>query len=83
MTATIVVWSHGLTLSLPWWLYVAALLLFSVTVDSQLCAAGGAWWRGRCFFSPLPATRRKLAASFWFGVIGLWLLIEDSRQVGN
>jgi hypothetical protein len=79
MTATMVVWSHGLTLTLPWWLYTAALLLFSVTILHNLrngrrsvvwalllLAAAG--------YAP------QLSSQFWFGVIGLWLLMGASSQ---
>lgn len=36
MTATTVVGSNGLVLSLPWWLFAGALLLFGVTVAHNL-----------------------------------------------
>jgi hypothetical protein len=32
MTATIVIWSNGLTLFLPWWFYAAALWFMGVAV---------------------------------------------------
>ena len=79
MTATIVVWSNGLTLSLPWLLYAGALLLFGVTVTHNL--RGGrrtvAW---ALLLIAAAGYAPQLSSQFWFGVIGLWLLIEDSRQ---
>lgn len=79
MTATIVVWSHGLTLSLPWWLYVAALLLFSVTIVHNL--RGGqrmvAW---ALLLLAAAGYAPQLSSQLWFGVIGLWLLKE--KQLG-
>lgn len=78
MTATIVVWSHGLTLFLPWWLYVAALWLMGATVAWQwrsgdrtvafalvLLAAAG--------YAP------QLSSQFHFGLIALWTLALADR----
>lgn len=78
MTATIVVWSHGLTLTLPWWLYVAALLLFGVTIIHNLrngrrSVAWALLLLAAAGYAP------QLSSQFWFGVIGVWLLSEESR----
>lgn len=78
MTATIVVWSHGLTLTLPWWLYVAALLLFGVTIIHNLrngrrSVAWALLLLAAAGYAP------QLSSQFWFGVIGMWLLSEESR----
>jgi hypothetical protein len=78
MTATIVIWSHGLTLSLPWWLYAAALLVFSVTVihnlrNGQRMVAWALLLLAAAGYAP------QLSSQFWFGVIGLWLLCLPPR----
>lgn len=78
MTATIVVWSHGLTLTLPWWLYAAAFLLFSVTIvhalrSGQRSVAWALLLLATAGYAP------QLSSQFWFGVIGLWLLSEEGR----
>jgi hypothetical protein len=82
MTATIVVWSNGLTLSLPWLIYAGALLLFGVTVTHNLCSGRRtvAW---ALLLIAAAGYAPQLSSQFWFGVIGLWLLIGDGRQVGN
>ena len=75
MTATLVVWSHGLTLSLPWPFYAMALWLYGVTII-------GSWRTGQRYivyalllllaagYAP------QLSSQFWFGLIALWLLTE-------
>lgn len=82
MTATIVVWSNGLTLSLPWLIYAGALLLFGVTVTHNL-RSGRRTVAWALLLIAAAGYAPQLSSQFWFGVIGLWLLIEDSRQVGN
>jgi hypothetical protein len=77
MTATIVIWSHGLTLSLPWWLYTVALLLFSVTIfhalrSGQPIVAWALLLLAAAGYAP------QVSSQFWFGVIALWLLTEDN-----
>lgn len=76
MTATLVVWSHGLTLSLAAWWYALALWLFGVTVLNArqhspsiavalllLLAAG---------YAP------QLTAQLCFGLVALWLLAQPA-----
>lgn len=85
MTATIVVWSHGLTLTLPPWLYAVALLLFGATVVHALrigrrSVAYALLLLAAAGYAP------QLSSQFWFGVIGLWLLSEESKgeiQIGH
>ena len=79
MTATIVVWSHGLTLSLPWWLYAITLLLYIVTVihnlrSGQRIVAWALLLIAAAGYAP------QLSSQFWFGVIGLWLLVETGQN---
>ncbi|MCS6826476.1 MAG: hypothetical protein NZ553_07695, partial [Caldilinea sp.] len=77
MTATIVIWSQGLTLSLPWPFYTVALWLYSVAI---------VWsWRngrrniaGALLLLPAAGYAPQLSSQFWFGVIALWLLAGDS-----
>lgn len=80
MTATIVVWSHGLTLTLPWWLYAAALLLFGVTVIHAL-RSGRRSVAYALLLLAAAGYAPQLSSQFWFGVIGLWLLSEESKGV--
>lgn len=79
MTATIIVWSHGLTLTLPWWLYAVALLLFGVTVVHALRSGrrGVAW---ALLLLAAAGYAPQLSSQFWFGVIALWLLAEESDR---
>jgi hypothetical protein len=77
MTATLVVWSHGLTLSLPWPFYAMALWLYGVTIIES-------WRTGQRYI--VYALLLLLAAGYtpqlssqlWFGLIALWLLTEGS-----
>ncbi len=39
MTATIVIWSNGLTLFLPWWVYALALWLTGAALAQRFLAA--------------------------------------------
>lgn len=77
MTATLVVWSHGLTLSLPWPFYAMALWLYGVTII-------GSWRTGqRCIVYALllllaAGYAPQLSSQLWFGLIALWLLTEGS-----
>jgi len=77
MTATIVVWSHGLTLSLPWPFYAMALWLYGITIT-------GSWRTGqRCIVYALllllaAGYAPQLSSQLWFGLIALWLLTEGS-----
>lgn len=83
LTATIIVWSNGLTLFLPWWLYAAAIWLVGLTLLQTwrtgrrivtaaillLCAAG---------YAP------QLSSQFFFGLLALWLLlIEQEREIAQ
>lgn len=70
MTATIVVWSHGLTLTLPWWLYAAALLLFAVTVIHAL-RSGRRSVAYALLLLAAAGYAPQLSSQFWFGVIAL------------
>ena len=72
-------WLNWLPFSPPLLLYDGALLLFGVTVTHHL--RGGrrtvAW---AMLLIAAAGYAPQLSSQFWFGVIGLWLLIEDSRQ---
>ncbi|MCS6844449.1 MAG: hypothetical protein NZ528_09055 [Caldilineales bacterium] len=81
MTATIVVWSHGLTLSLAAWWYALALWLFGATVLRSL--------HGRHSSPPTAVALLLLAAAGYapqltaqlcFGLIALWLLTHDPQR---
>lgn len=76
MTATLVIWSHGLTLSLPWPFYAAALWLYSVAIawswrNGRRSVAGALLLLLAAGYAP------QLSSQFWFGVIALWLLTEE------
>lgn len=74
MTATIVIWSTGLTLFLPWWVYAVALGLTAVAVVRQ-------WRLGEqsiaCAILLLAASgyAPQLSTQFFFGLIATWLLL--------
>ena len=77
MTATIAIWSHGVTLSLPWWSYAAALWLVGVTVAWNLrggrrAVAWGLLLLVAAGYAP------QLSSQYWFGVLALWLLVETA-----
>lgn len=73
LTATVVIWSNGLTLYLPWWLYAAALWLFGVTVLRRLslqdhAVAAALLLLAAAGYAP------QLSHQVAFGWFALWLL---------
>jgi hypothetical protein len=85
MTATIVVWSNGLTLFLPWWLYAGALWLTGVTIlwNLKIGRQMPAW---AILLLMAAGYAPQLSSQFFFGLIALWLLtnhkIEGSARAG-
>ncbi|MCC9075004.1 hypothetical protein FKZ61_002605 [Litorilinea aerophila] len=81
MTATVIIWSHGVTLFLPWWLYGAALWLWGVTL---LCL----WKQGAeaqcCALLLLMASgyAPQLSSQLVGGLLSLWLF-EHSVWAGS
>ncbi len=73
MTATIVIWSNGLTLFLPWWLYVAALWLTGAAVAQRFLAGDNrsAW---AILLLAAAGYAPQLSSQFHYGLIALWLL---------
>ncbi|MCC6168439.1 MAG: hypothetical protein IT329_14545 [Caldilineaceae bacterium] len=73
MTATIVIWSTGLTLFLPWWLYAVALGLAGVAVLRR-------WRRGdqttawAILLLAASGYAPQLSTQLFLGLIALWLL---------
>jgi hypothetical protein len=76
MTATIAVWSHGITLSLPWPFYAAALWLLGATIAWNVRCG---WWTAAWALLLLAAAgyAPQMSSQFWFGIIGLWVLAEE------
>ena len=74
MTATIVIWSNGLTLFLPWWLYAAALWLVGVTVlwSWRTGARSVAW---AILLLAAAGYAPQLSSQFFFGLTALWLMM--------
>ena len=73
MTATVVIWSNGLTLYLPWWLYAGALWLMTTAVLEQAYIGDG---RTAAALLLLAAAgyAPQLNSQFLMGVLALWLL---------
>jgi hypothetical protein len=78
MTGTIAVWSVGLTLYLPWPLYVVSLWLLGVTVIALLRRRDPAGWA----FLLLAASgyAPQLSTQLLSGLIALWLLTRGVRE---
>lgn len=73
MTATIVIWSTGLTLFLPWWSYAIALWLCGVTVLHML-QRGEHWIACAIVLLAASGYAPQLSSQLIFGLVALWLL---------
>jgi len=73
MTATIVIWSNGLTLFLPWWVYAVALWLTGAAV-AQRFLAGDRRTGWTILLLVAAGYAPQLSSQFHYGLIALWLL---------
>lgn len=77
MTALLVVWSNGLTLYLPWWLYAAALWCTGVAVLHQ-------WQQGErmrvagLLLLAVAGYAPQLSSQAFAGILALWVLLQTS-----
>ncbi|MDI9547131.1 MAG: hypothetical protein QM346_05965 [Chloroflexota bacterium] len=73
MTATIVIWSNGLTLFLPWWVYALALWLTGAALAQRFLAADRrTGWA--IMLLAAAGYAPQLSSQFHYGLIALWLL---------
>lgn len=73
MTATIVIWSNGLTLFVPWWTVAGALWLFGVAVLRRV-EAGDRPTAAALLLLAAAGYAPQLSSQFFLGLLALWLL---------
>jgi hypothetical protein len=73
MTGTIVIWSTGMTLYLPWPLYTLSLWLAGVTILAASGRSGAAGWA--ILLLAAGGYAPQFSVQIFLSLIGLWLLI--------